>query len=127
MMAGGTALGGPDVFLDADDLELQTYPFYDTVQGSLAIGPSVQAENYAAEYQFGPYSPQEPIDLYNFAKTRLHANYIFWSKTTADGYGRNPYSEVLQMFKGADFSQWAAGGLATACPSSYTLCVKMLK
>jgi hypothetical protein len=128
MMVNGTALGGPDTFVNAADLEAQTYPFYDTADATLAIGPSVQAENYSAEYQFGPYVAVDVKNLYNFARTRLHANYIFWSKTTADGAsaGRNPYAEVLKMFKDDSFNQWAAGGLNTACPAVYESCVKKL-
>jgi hypothetical protein len=125
MMENGTALGGPDTFLNAEDLETQTYPFYDTAQYKLAIGPSVQGENYVASYQFGPYVQQNPVDLYNFAKSRLHANYIFWNKTTdIDGY--NPYNRVLNMFKSDSFPQGAAGGLRTACPDAYYSCVRKL-
>lgn len=126
MAANGTALGGPDTFLAAEDLEKSTYPFYEQYKGILPMGPSVQGENYIAEYQFGPFVKVDTRKIYEFAKTRLNANYIFWNRaSTFDGY--TPFNEVLRMLKAEDFPQWAAGGLATGCPAVYHSCVRMLK
>lgn len=125
MRFNGTALGGPDTFLNAEDLNTVTYPLYDLAWGKTAIGPSVQGENYVAQYQFGPFEKIDPLKIYNFAKTRLHANYIFWNKTTMiDDY--NPYARVLTMLKSSTFPQGQYGGLSTACPDAYYACVKSL-
>jgi hypothetical protein len=84
----------------------------------------VQAENYVTTYQGGPYAPPAVTDLYNFAKTRLHANYIFWAKNlTAPLY---PYTNVLNMFKAPSFPQDAAGGLTTTCPTTFASCTGAL-
>jgi hypothetical protein len=123
-ISNSVALGGPDTFLNDSELELSAYPLYDTAAGKVALGPSVQAENYFTTYQGGPYAPPAVTDLYNFAKTRLHANYIFWAKNlTAPLY---PYTNVLNMFKAPSFPQDAAGGLTTTCPTTFASCTGAL-
>lgn len=125
MRLNGTALGGPDTFLNAPDLNEVTYPLYDLAYRRTAIGPSVQGENYVAQYQYGPFEKIDPLKIYNFAKTRLHANYIFWNRASMmNSY--DPYPRVLAMFKSSTFPQTIAGGLATACPEVYYSCVKTL-
>ncbi|MDZ5461545.1 hypothetical protein [Azohydromonas lata] len=121
MLNAGVALGGPDTFLNDSTLEASAYPLYDTVAGKLPLGPSVQAENYVTTYQFGPYAPPAVTDLYAFARGRLHANYLFWSKTLTPPL--IPYDNVMKMFKSASFPKDAAGGLNTACPTLFTACV----
>jgi hypothetical protein len=123
-LTNSVALGGPDTFLNDSELEASAYIHYDTAWGKVPLGPSVQAENYVTTYQGGPYAPPAVTDLYAFAKNRLHANYIFWSKTlTAPLY---PYNNVLAMFKSSSFPQGAAGGLSTTCPTLYVSCVSKL-
>jgi hypothetical protein len=124
MLSSGVALGGPDTFLNDSTLEASSYPLYDTAAGKVPLGPSVQAENYVTTYQFGPYAPPAVTDLYAFAKGRLHANYLFWSKTLTAPLV--PYANVLAMFKSATFPKDAAGGLATGCPSTFAGCANAL-
>ena len=121
MLNAGVALGGPDTFLNDSTLEASAYPLYDGVAGKVPLGPSVQAENYVTTYQFGPYAPPAVTDLYAFARGRLHANYLFWSKTLTPPL--IPYDNVMRMFKSASFPKDAAGGLNTACPTLFTACV----
>ncbi|WP_298234162.1 hypothetical protein [uncultured Azohydromonas sp.] len=118
MLSSGVALGGPDTFLNDSTLEASAYPLYDSAAGKVPLGPSVQAENYVTTYQFGPYAPPAVSSLYAFAKGRLHANYLFWSKTLTEPLV--PYAKVLQMFKSAGFPKDAAGGLSSVCPSTFT-------
>jgi hypothetical protein len=118
MLSSGVALGGPDTFLNDSALEGSTYPLYDGAAGKVPLGPSVQAENYVTTYQSGPYAPPAVTDLYAFARGRLHANYLFWSKTLTEPLV--PYANVMRMFRSASFPQDAAGGLGTTCPSSFT-------
>ncbi|WP_156901353.1 hypothetical protein [Azohydromonas australica] len=120
----GVALGGPDTFLNDSELEISAYPHYETAWGKVPLGPSVQAENYYTTYQDGPYAPPAVTDLYAFAKNRLHANYMFWSKTLTEPL--MPYNNVLSMWKSASFPKDAAGGLSTTCPSTFTSCVPKL-
>ena len=123
-LSNSVSLGGPDTFLNDSELELSAYPHYDAAAGKVALGPSVQAENYFTTYQDGPYAPPAVTDLYAFAKNRLSANYIFWAKNlTAPLY---PYNNVLAMFKSSTFPKDAAGGLTTACPTTFASCVSKL-
>ncbi|WP_298234964.1 beta-galactosidase [uncultured Azohydromonas sp.] len=123
-ISNSVALGGPDTFLDDSELDASAYIHYDAAWGKVPLGPSVQAENYVTTYQGGPYAPPAVTDLYAFAKGRLHANYIFWAKTLTEPLV--PYSNVLAMWKSSSFPKDAAGGLSTACPSTFASCVPKL-
>ena len=123
-LTNGVALGGPDTFLNDSELEASAYIHYDAAWGKVPLGPSVQAENYVTTYQGGPYAPPAVTDLYAFAKGRLHANYIFWSKTLTEPL--MPYTNVLAMFKSSSFPKDAAGGLSTVCPTTFASCVPKL-
>jgi hypothetical protein len=123
-ISNSVALGGPDTFLNDSELEASAYIHYDTAWGKVPLGPSVQAENYVTTYQGGPYTPPAVTDLYAFAKGRLHANYIFWSKTLTEPLV--PYNNVLAMFKSSTFPKDASGGLATTCPTTFASCVSKL-
>jgi hypothetical protein len=123
-LSNSVSLGGPDTFLNDSELELSAYPLYDTAAGKVALGPSVQAENYVTTYQGGPYAPPALTDLNAFARDRLHANYIFWAKNNvAPLYS---YTAVLNMFKSSTFPKDAAGGLATTCPTTFASCTNAL-
>jgi hypothetical protein len=124
MVNGNVALGGPDIFLHDRDLNANIYPLYDHAKGKVAVGPSVQPENFATTVQHGEYNPPKISDLYNFGRYNLGANYMFWTRVT---YGSpSPYARTLDFFKSAAFPKDAAGGLATTCPSSYAACVAKL-
>jgi hypothetical protein len=123
-ISNSVALGGPDTFLNDSELETSAYIHYDTAWGKVPLGPSVQAENYVTTYQGGPYAPPAVTDLYAFAKSRLHANYIFWSKTLTEPLV--PYNNVLTMWKSSTFPKDAAGGLSTTCPTTFASCVSKL-
>lgn len=119
------AIGGPDTFINDSNIESRVYPLYDDAANKVPLGPSVQGENYVTTYQDGPYAPPAVMDLYNFGKGRLHANFMFWSKTLTPET-LNPYGKVLNMFKSSTFPQEAAGGLNKACPSAYASCASAL-
>ncbi len=123
MLNSSVALGGPDTFLNDHDLNRNTYPLYDQAQGKVPIGPSVQPENYLTRSQNGPHSPPKVTELHAFAQNRLHANYLFWSRTLGP---HKPYNNVLRMFKSEAFGRDNAGGLRTGCPTTYGLCVRSL-
>jgi hypothetical protein len=120
-IAAGVALGGPDTFLADPTLEGSAYTLYDAAAGQVPLGPSVQAEDYVATQQDGAYAPPAVTDLFNFAKGRLHANYVFWAKTLTPPLA--PYAQVLAMFRSASFPADAAGGLSSACPAQLRTCV----
>lgn len=117
----GVGLGGPDVFLDDPGLLNGVYPYYARLAGVVPLAPSVQHDNYLALRARGPVEPQEIAEIYAFARDRLHANYLFWTRR----YYKNdrPYAKVLTYFQSSGFPREdPAGGLATACPSAYAAC-----
>jgi hypothetical protein len=116
------ALGGPDIFLQDRDLNTNIYPLYDIAKGKVAVGPSVQPENYVTTVQHGAHNPPKISELYAFGRTRLSANYMFWTRPR---FG-NDYPRVLEFFKSSAFPKDAAGGLITTCPSTYPACVTKL-
>jgi hypothetical protein len=124
MVSSSVALGGPDTFLNDHDLNRVTYPLYDYAQGKVPIGPSVQPENYFTRSQNGPHAPPKVSDLHAFAQNRLHANYLFWSRTLTPPL--KPYNNVLRMFKSEAFPGDGAGGLRSSCPATFGLCVRTL-
>jgi hypothetical protein len=124
MVSSSVALGGPDTFLNDHDLNRFTYPLYDYAQGKVPIGPSVQPENYFARSHNGPHAPPKVSELHAFAQNRLHANYLFWTRTLIPPL--KPYNNVLRMFKSEAFPSDGAGGLRSGCPATFGLCVRSL-
>ncbi|WP_051242582.1 hypothetical protein [Azohydromonas australica] len=124
MVSNKVALGGPDILIEDADLNTHIYPMYDPAKGKVAVGPSVQPENFATTVQHGAYNPPKISDLYNFGRTRLSANYMFWTRVTAGS--PSPYTRTLDFFKSSAFPKDAAGGLISTCPSTYPSCVAKL-
>ncbi|NML17786.1 glycoside hydrolase [Azohydromonas caseinilytica] len=124
MLSSSVGLGGPDTFLNDHDLNRLTYPFYDKARGKVPIGPSVQPENYFARSHNGPHAPPRVQELHAFAQNRLHANYLFWSKTLIQPLV--PYRSVLRMFNSEAFPRGHTGGLNADCPASFGTCVRKL-
>jgi hypothetical protein len=124
MVSTKVALGGPDILLQDPDLNNYIYPMYEPAKGKVAVGPSVQPENFATTVQHGAYNPPKISDLYNFGRTRLSANYMFWTRVTNGS--PSPYTRTLDFFKSSAFPKDASGGLITTCPSTYPACVPKL-
>ncbi|WP_298234330.1 hypothetical protein [uncultured Azohydromonas sp.] len=124
MVSNKVALGGPDILLQDPDLNNHIYPMYNPAKGKVAVGPSVQPENFATTVQHGAYNPPKISDLYDFGRTRLSANYMFWTRVTNGS--PSPYARTLDFFKSSAFPKDASGGLITTCPSTYTSCVPKL-
>ena len=124
MVSNKVALGGPDILIEDADLNTHIYPMYDPAKGKVAVGPSVQPENFATTTQNGAYNPPKISDLYNFGRTRLSANYMFWTRVTAGSPSH--YTRTLDFFKSSAFPKDASGGLISTCPSTYSACVAKL-
>jgi hypothetical protein len=60
-------------------------------------------------------------ELYEFARGRLHSNYIFWEYVQEDWY--RAWDKVLAMFRSSTIPATPTGGLAAACPRQYARCV----
>ncbi|WP_157269441.1 glycoside hydrolase [Azohydromonas aeria] len=124
MVNSKVGLGGPDIFLEDWDHNTRVYPMYDPAKGQVPIGPSVQPENYQTTVQRGPVNPPKIADLYSFGRTRLNANYMFWTRSFIGT--PSPYPQALQFFKSSAMPKDAAGGLTTTCPATFTSCVPKL-
>ena len=124
MVNNQVALGGPDILLEDPDLNNNIFPLYDMAKGKVPVGPSVQPENYLTTTQNGPYNPPAISALYNFGRTRLSANYLFWTRSLTGT--PTPYPRVLEFFKSSAFPKDATGGLISTCPSTYASCVPKL-
>lgn len=112
-------LGGPDVFLEDPALENGVYRYYWSLAGTLPIGPSVQWDDYTWKFYGGPDSDHTVTDLYQFARGRLRANFLFWE---ARYFPRDYVAAIAQMMNLSSFPADAAGGLETACPTTFQAC-----
>ena len=121
MLDQGIGIGGPDVFLNDADHDRLVYPPIVQARGKLPIGMQVESDCYYARSLGGPWDPPPARELYDFARDRLHSNYVFWHRVLETAY--RPWEKVLAMFRSPDFPADASGGLETACPTSYARCV----
>lgn len=116
----GIGIGGPDVFLDDANHERFVYPPIEKARGKVPVGMQVESDCYYARSLGGPWNPPPARELYEFARDRLHSNYIFWHRVLETVV--RPWDKVLDLFNSPDFPATAAGGLETACPASYARC-----
>ncbi|NML17798.1 hypothetical protein [Azohydromonas caseinilytica] len=124
MVNNKVALGGPDILLEDRDLNNNVFPLYDLAKGKVPVGPSVQPENYLTTTQNGVHNPPAISALYNFGRTRLNANYLFWTRSLTGT--PTPWPRVQEFFKSTGFPKDATGGLVSTCPTTYTSCVSKL-
>jgi len=91
----GVVMGGPDILPDNPALERRVYPFYEDFRGRMKLfgsmqndsyrhprgGGKVKGKGYGVEFknaEVGPAGYWSMEDLFEFARDRLHVNYIFW-------------------------------------------------
>jgi len=119
----GTGLGGPDIFLNDPGLNRPggVYSYYPKLAGTVPLAPMVAAGNYIAARHGGSTDEAPRVDqLYHFARDRLKANYIFWSRP-AD---RSRYfPQMLDILNQPELRADPAGGLRKGCPSVFASCV----
>lgn len=120
----GVGLGGPDVFLGDAGLLQGVYLRYPELSGVVPLAPAVQWENYNARYNHGPFAPQSIGEIYDFARNRLKANYIFWLRRQATRDDATDYwGRVVDFLTNKLEFRDPAGGLRSSCPSAYAQCV----
>lgn len=118
----GTALGGPDTFIEEPGL-LHTgtpkgvYNYYPVLSGIIPMTPSVMPGNYRNTRVDGTGYEPTVSELLAFARDKLKANYIFWHRDV--GY----YPQVLEMLNWSEQTSDPAGGLNPACPTAYSSCI----
>ena len=121
----GTALGGPDVFIDDPGLNFDhpnkpkgVYHLYAPLSGLVPLTPSVMQSNYENTQHDGRGRVPTIAELFAFARDRLRANYIFWTRAP------NYYPKVLELMNGLPAADGQARGLNPTCPKAYASCVE---
>lgn len=76
----GVIMGGPDDWPDNKSLETKAYPYYTQFAGKMPLFIQVEGVNYAEPHMTGGYATKywTMLELYEFALTKLHVNYMFW-------------------------------------------------
>ena len=118
----GTGLGGPDVFLEEPGLHYiknpqGVYNYYPKLSGVIPLTPSVMTGNYKNTRADGTGYEPTVKELLDFARDKLKANYIFWTRNTDYSY------KVLEMLNSKAHKSTPSGGLDVTCPSTYTSCI----
>jgi hypothetical protein len=113
----GTGLGGPDVFIDDPGLNFDhphrpkgVYHFYAPLSGIVPLTPSVMQSNYDNTRHDGQGRVPTIPELLAFARDRLRANYIFWTRAPKH------YPKVLELMNGLPAAGGPAGGLRFDLP-----------
>ncbi len=121
----GATLGGPDTFPDDPGLTFDKpgapkgiYHYYPALSGIVPLTPSVMQSNYVNTRHDGKGRVPTVSGLLSFARDRLKANYVFW--TRAPGY----YPQVLELLNGLPAANSPVGGLDPTCPKAYASCVE---
>jgi hypothetical protein len=80
----GVVMGGPDVWPDDRALESRTYPFYTQFFHKMPLFCQVENSNYAEPHMTKGYNTKywTMPELFAFAVTKLHVNYMFWTRIT---------------------------------------------
>ena len=78
----GVVMGGPDDWPDNQSLETKAYPYYTQFAGKMPLFIQVEATNYAEPHMTSGYTTKDwtMLELYDFALTNLHVNYMFWMR-----------------------------------------------
>jgi hypothetical protein len=78
----GVVMGGPDDWPDNQSLETQAYPYYTQFAGKMPLFIQVEGANYAELHKTSGYATKywTMLELYQFALTKLHVNYMFWMR-----------------------------------------------
>jgi hypothetical protein len=102
------AMGGPDVLPDSWPLQRHAYPYYEAFAGRMVLFGSLQYDSYAHQ-RASPQSGAGGIywtlpELFLFARDRLHANYLFWTRkprpNPADSYDWRDALAVIREHPG---------------------------
>jgi hypothetical protein len=78
----GVVMGGPDDWPDNQSLETKAYPYYTQFAGKMPLFIQVEGINYAEPHMTSGYTTKDwtMLELYEFALTNLHVNYMFWMR-----------------------------------------------
>ena len=97
----GVVMGGPDDLPDDRSLLTSAYPYYTQFAGKMPLFIQVEGSNYAALHMTSgnPTKYWTMLELYQFALTKLHVNYMFWMRISGppkpDAYDWNDALPVI--------------------------------
>lgn len=100
----GVLMGGPDVAPDNYALQTKTYPYYDQFYGKMPLFGQIEGMCYEHLHATSGYSTKywTMTELYKYAKTDLHVNYMFWVRlptpAPADSYDYYDALPVIQAY-----------------------------
>ena len=98
----GLVMAGPDTLPDHDNLLESSYPYFSRFRDGMHLGIQVEDVCYRALHETSGYPTKywTPLELFRFARDRLHANYIFWVRIPnaqpADSYDWYDALPVIQ-------------------------------
>ena len=77
-------MGGPDVWPDNKSLQNVVYPYYSQFNGKMPLFGQVENVNYDEPHMTCCFKTKDwtMTELFDYAVTRLHVNYIFWERIT---------------------------------------------
>jgi len=80
----GVVMGGPDVWPDNKSLQSRTYPYYTQFYGKMPLFGQVENVCYSEPHMTSGYKTKywTMLELFNYARTKLHVNYMFWVRVT---------------------------------------------
>ncbi|MBY0475293.1 MAG: glycoside hydrolase [Nitrosomonas sp.] len=121
----GTALSSPDLFIEEKGLLFEAtqydphqgiYNYYSDFSGMIPMVPTVMPKNYKNTKGDGSGYVPTISQILAFARDKLEANYIFWTREAH-------YMQVLEVLNQNAQKNFPAGGLNPACPAAYSSCV----
>ncbi|WP_293007476.1 glycoside hydrolase [Nitrosomonas sp.] len=121
----GTALSSPDLFIEEKGLLFEAtqydphqgvYNYYSDFAGMIPMIPTVMSKNYKNTKGDGSGYVPTISQILAFARDKLEANYIFWTREVH-------YMQVLEVLNQNAQKNFPAGGLNPACPAAYSSCV----
>jgi hypothetical protein len=76
----GVFMGGPDVEPDNPKLENEAYPYYTQFESKMTLFAQVEGTCYDQLHMTSGYNTKywTMLELFTFAKTKLHVHYMFW-------------------------------------------------
>jgi hypothetical protein len=95
----GVVMGGPDVWPDNQSLEKAAYPYYPQYYGKMPLFGQVENCNYDEPHMTSGYNTKywTMPELFGFATTKMHVNYMFWVRVTKAPAGAYDWLNALPV------------------------------
>jgi hypothetical protein len=96
----GVIMGGPDVWPDNKSLQSKVYPYYTQFAGKMPLFGQVENVCYSEPHMTPGFTTKywTMNELFNYARTKLHVNYMFWVRVTkASPADANDWTDALPV------------------------------